>query len=54
MKAINKGVYKRIFSLIAVFLIGNLIIRFPKGEGQQHSLGLYNLFCAEYCTNLSF
>ncbi len=41
MKAVDKGINKRIFSLIAVFLIGNLIIRFPKGEGQQHSFWGY-------------
>ncbi len=37
MKAVDTGIKKRIFSLISIFLIGNLIIRFPKGEGQQHS-----------------
>ena len=33
----------RIFSIIAVFLFGNLIIRFPKGEGQQQSFWGYLL-----------
>lgn len=38
------GAFKsRIFSLIAVFLFGNLIIRFPKGEGQQQSFWGYML-----------
>ncbi len=43
MTTVDKEIYKRIFSLVAVFLIGNLIIRFPKGEGQEHSFWGYIL-----------
>ncbi len=45
MNEINN--YKnRIFSVVAVFLFGNLIITFPKGEGQQQSFWGYILCCA--------
>ena len=41
----SKNISYKTFALVAIFLVGNLIIRFPKGEGQEHSfIGFLSCF----------
>lgn len=49
----GKKEHYKTFALVTIFLVGNLIIRFPKGEGQQHSFLGY-LICFAVSVGLVF